>query len=134
MPTGPLRRMVPCPTSRCQTVLPVAESSRMRKSLSPSCVVTNKAARQMAALEVDQPGSATSQATFSVLLQRVGNALAGVTLSPLGPRHWGQISVAGTESTWASSRRANDNACMGFTLVMSGESLVYENEIQRRAV
>ncbi len=51
------------------------------------------ASRQIAGLDVPQPGNAVFQATFAVVLHLVGKFLPGTTLSALGPRHCGQTSV-----------------------------------------
>src|SRR5207253_1093822 len=115
LPTGPWRRGVPWPTSRCQSILPVRRSKRMSSKRSSSwCAVTKMASCQIAGVELPH-GILVFQTMFSVLLQWVGRLRAEVTLSPAGPRHCGQISTAESESLAPVTRNnASAKLCMEF--------------------
>jgi hypothetical protein len=71
----------------------------------------------MAGVEVPHPGSDVFQRMFSVLLHFIGKSRAGVMLSAVGPRHWGQTSSGETVSAGpAKSKRPRIVACIEFGL------------------
>ena len=84
--------------------------------MSSTCVVTKIASFQMIGVELPQPGIADFQ-TMSSLVHLVGGALPGATLSPVGPRHCGQIvSGAGASEPPNIRATARTATCIGFNL------------------
>lgn len=78
--------------------------------------------------EPDQEGSGVFQTMFLSVDQVVGRFFESLELSPLGPRHWGQLSLAERLRVARSRIRPayficdGDGVGMGFVTAKTGQS------------